>query len=84
MKQRTSNRIFLALALVFGVLIGSVGTGAVLAYQGHMFAAKDDLNAAKNQLNMAERDKSGHRTNAVNLINQAIGEVNAGIAAGAQ
>jgi hypothetical protein len=61
-----------------------VGAGTALAVQSHMVNARGDLQAALNQLNMAVPDKAGHRVNAINLVNQAIGQVNAGIAAGAQ
>ena len=37
---------------------------------------------AVNELNQAEHDKGGHRENAVGLVQQAINQVNLGIAAG--
>ena len=49
-----------------------------------MHNALNALYTAKNQLNMAQADKGGHRVNAINLVNQAIGETRAGIAAGAR
>ena len=48
--------------------------------QPHMQRAIADLQAARAELNAAERDKGGHRTTAVGLIDQAIGEVRAGMA----
>jgi len=69
---------------VLGLLLGIAVTGTAWAYQTHMHNALNALHTAKNELNMAERDKGGHRTTAVNLIDQAIGEVQAGIAAGAR
>jgi hypothetical protein len=51
-----------------------------MANQPHMENALSDLNAARNQLNVAVADKGGHRDNALNLVNQAIGQVQAGIA----
>jgi hypothetical protein len=69
-----------ATALSFSFL----GAGTAYAVQTHMFNARDDLNNAVNELNMAIPDKGGHRVNAINLVNQAIGEVNAGIQVGAQ
>ena len=68
--------------LLFGLVLGIALTGAVWAAQPHMQNALADLNAAKHQLQMAATDKAGHRVNALNLVNQAIGEVQAGIAAG--
>ena len=56
--------------------------GGVVAAQPHMMNALHALENAKSQLQEAAADKGGHRVNAINLINQAIGEVNAGIAAG--
>ena len=41
------------------------------------------LQSARSELNMAEHDKGGHRTAAVNLVNQAITQVQAGMAVGA-
>jgi trans-2-enoyl-CoA reductase len=66
-----------ATALSFSFL----GAGTAYAVQTHMFNARDDLNNAVNELNIAIPDKGGHR---VTVVNQAIGEVNAGIQAGAQ
>jgi hypothetical protein len=56
--------------------------GTVVATQPHMNNALHALQNAKAELQEALADKGGHRMNAINLINQAIGEVNAGIAAG--
>lgn len=78
---RTSTKIVAASMLVIGCLVGGE---AVLAFQGHMFAARNDLREARAQLITAIPDKAGHRVNAINLVNQALGEVNQGIAAGAQ
>jgi hypothetical protein len=55
------------------------GSGRV---QGHMVNALNDLQAANNELSQASHDKGGHRVNAIQLVNQAINEVNAGIAVG--
>ena len=45
-----------------------------------MVSALKDLNAARTQLAAAVADKGGHRDNAINLVNQAISQVQAGIA----
>jgi hypothetical protein len=50
--------------------------------QGHMVNALQSLNAANNELSQASHDKGGHRVSTMRLINQAINEVNAGIAVG--
>ncbi len=65
------------------VLLGAgIGTGVAIADQPHMQNALNDLNAAQNQLQIAIPDKAGHRVNAINLVGQAINEVNLGIQAG--
>lgn len=60
--------------LAFGILIGHA-----MAYQEHMHAALDALRTAKGELEMAERNKGGHRENALRLTQSAIDEVQAGI-----
>jgi hypothetical protein len=40
------------------------------------------LNRASTELNAAEADKGGHRVKAMNLVNEAIAETQAGITAG--
>jgi hypothetical protein len=47
-----------------------------------MQAALRALRNANGELNAALPDKGGHRVNAINLVNQAITETEAGIAAG--
>ncbi len=44
--------------------------------------ALDSLNTAKSELQVATRNKGGHRATALRLVNQAIGETEAGIAVG--
>ena len=61
-----------------------LGAGTAFAIQQHMFNARDDLNNALTELQQAEPDKGGHRVQAIDLINQAIGQVNLGIQVGAQ
>ena len=41
------------------------------------------LNSARTQLGDASSDKAGHRVKALQLVDEAIGEVRAGIVAGA-
>jgi hypothetical protein len=68
----------------FGLLIGAASTGVALAYQGHMHAALNALNRAQTQLQTAIPDKDGHRDAAMKLVQQAIGETQQGIVAGAK
>ncbi|HYW71828.1 MAG TPA: hypothetical protein VE961_12380 [Pyrinomonadaceae bacterium] len=49
--------------------------------QPHMQAALDALKSARQNLDKAEADKGGHRAKAIELVNHAIDEVNAGIQA---
>jgi hypothetical protein len=44
-----------------------------------MQAALHHLQEAQEELRVAEHDKGGHRSNAIKLVEQAIGEVDAGI-----
>ena len=67
-----------------GLFIGLVVTGTAWAYQSHMQNALGNLYTARTQLNRAMDDKAGHRISAINFVNQAIGQVRAGIAAGAR
>ncbi|MGC8484416.1 MAG: hypothetical protein ACP5O6_02080, partial [Candidatus Baltobacteraceae bacterium] len=68
-------------ALLFiGLVLGSVVTAYAFERQPHMQMALSALNRAAAQLNAAQRDKGGHRAAAFNLVEQAIGQVRAGIA----
>jgi hypothetical protein len=81
-KQKESDQnmktrsILAALFLIIGA--ATVGL-AVPPDQPYMQAAKADLQTARAELQMATRDKGGHRAKAVGLVNSAIAEVNAGI-----
>lgn len=78
------SRVRFAAALAGGVLVGALAAGTAFAVQRHMLNARADLYAANRQLQMALPDKGGHRVSAMNLVEQAISEVNAGISAGAE
>jgi hypothetical protein len=67
-----------ALAIVFAIFFGVVGAGTALAVQGHMLNARSDLNSALVELNAATANKGGYRANAINLVRQAITQVNLG------
>lgn len=66
-------------ALLLGV---GFTAGSVVAAQPHMINALHALQNAQAQLQEASADKGGHRVTTMRLINEAIGEVQAGIAAG--
>lgn len=69
--------------LLVGLVCGAALTTGAFAYQSHMVNARNSLHTAWNQLNAAVPDKAGHRVNAMNLVQQAITQVNQGITAGA-
>jgi hypothetical protein len=71
----------LAAAAAAGALLplASREAEARVEAQPHMRAALNSLQAAKNQLQRATHDKGGHRVKAIQLVDQAIGEVQAGI-----
>jgi hypothetical protein len=64
-------------AAVSGALIENVHAG-----QPHMENALQALRNARHQLEIAEPDKGGHRERAIQTIDSAIAEVQAGIDAG--
>lgn len=74
--------------LVLAFAVGVMAAGGVLiqnaqaANQPHMYSALDHLRAARHQLEVALDDKGGHRVKAIAIIDNAIGEVKDGIAAG--
>jgi hypothetical protein len=74
----------LAVVAAGAMITGGLMTGTAMAYQGHMFNALHALENADAQLQEASANKGGHRENAINLVNQAIAEVKAGIAVGAE
>jgi Tfp pilus assembly protein PilX len=69
-------------SLVLMTLIGAMGLQSVWADQPNMRAALAHLREAKAALQRAEHNKGGHRERAIEIINHAIAEVEAGLAAG--
>ncbi len=63
-------------ALIAGGLAGGV---AQAEYQGHMMQARRVLLAARHQLQIADRDKGGHRIAALRAVNEALRQVDIGI-----
>lgn len=72
--KKLSVALLIALSLVLGFTAGRAS-----ADQPHMQAAKDDLNAALDELKQAEPNKGGHRERAMGFVNQAMIEVQLGI-----
>ncbi len=77
MLRRFLSVLILAAALAIGYMAGQVS-----AKQPHMKAALQHLQAARSQLQQATHDKGGHRAKALELTQNAINEVQAGIQAG--
>jgi|SRR5580765_3550702 len=61
------------------VLLGMVAIAGAVPDQPMMRAARADLQTAKRELQQALADKGGHRVKAIDLVNRAIAEVNAGM-----
>jgi hypothetical protein len=81
--QISKVRLAVAGALT-AITFSLLGAGTAYAYQEHMFNARNDLQQGLNELQQAEHDKGGHREQAVNLVQQAIDQVNQGIQWGQQ
>ena len=86
MSTYRSTAIVIIMALVTGYALGvAVGGDGFIstAYadrQPHMLAALDSLREARGHLNQATDDKGGHRAKALNRTNEAINQVEKGIA----
>jgi|HubBroStandDraft_6_1064221.scaffolds.fasta_scaffold203746_1 hypothetical protein len=78
MIQRSRLRLGV-FALLFALCFAAIGAGTVLAAQTYMINARNDLRSALTNLEDAQTNKGGHRVNAINLVKQAINEVNIGI-----
>jgi hypothetical protein len=76
-----STRLMLIAAGV--AMVASFAAGFALAAQPNMQAALKALRNSKVDLEAALPDKAGHRVKAIGLVDQAIAEVQAGTAAGA-
>ncbi|HLZ05984.1 MAG TPA: hypothetical protein VKR55_28025 [Bradyrhizobium sp.] len=66
--------------LLGAVIASSVGIGYAIGAQPHMAATVTMLQSAHAELVKASPNKGGHRARALALIDQAIGEVRAGMA----
>jgi hypothetical protein len=76
------RRLTSLLGLGAVILLGFLG-GRAVADQPHMIAARDHLRRARVELDRADADKGGHRVAALRRVDEAIAEVEAGIAYGA-
>ena len=68
------------IALLGATISTGVGIGYAIGAQPHMGASIALLQSARGELQAATPNKGGHRERAIGLIDQAIGEVRAGIA----
>jgi len=73
-RSSTLLGLFLIVALFAGFFAGRAH-----AAQSHMVSARGHLRAARHELELALADKGGHRERAIGIIDNAIGEVDAGI-----
>jgi hypothetical protein len=82
----TDMKIFTKAALAAGGMAVAMGVGFAVgqaqADQPHMQNALNELQAARGELQVASRNKGGHRVNAIRLTDEAIAEVQAGMAVG--
>jgi hypothetical protein len=76
----TMRRTVLRAALLTLVLAAGFVAGQLSAAQPRMQSALKDLRSARSELNAATADKGGHRGRALALVNDAIAEVERGIA----
>ncbi len=67
-------------ALLAGIIATSMGIGYAIGAQPHMAETLGLLQSARSELARATPNKGGHRERALGLIDNAIGEVRAGIA----
>ena len=75
MMNSSTRKILLGAAIA-----ASMGIGYAIGAQPHMEASVGLLQNARAELAAATPNKGGHREKAMGLIDQAIGEVRAGIA----
>ena len=66
--------------LLGAAIASSVGIGYAIGAQPHMTETITILQSARAELAKATPNKGGHRERALGLIDQAIGEVRAGMA----
>jgi len=75
MKNSCARKVLLGAAIA-----ASMGIGYAIGAQPHMEASIGLLQNARAELAAASPNKGGHRERALGMIDQAIGEVRAGIA----
>ena len=78
--MKTSRSRIVVACLLCAVLLSGFLLGRASADQPHMQAALEHLREAKGELVRADVDKGGHRARAIVLVNDAIAQVEKGIA----
>ena len=78
--MKTSRSRIVVACLLCAVLLSGFLHGRASADQPHMQAALEHLREAKGELERADVDKGGHRARAIVLVNDAIAQVEKGIA----
>lgn len=73
---KVSATLLLITALALGMI--AISPSAFAQRQEHMDVALEHLHRAKEALERAEHDKGGHREAAINLVDQAIRQVEEG------
>ena len=73
------RRTLFALLVLFILVAGFVAGCASGGGQPHMAAALDHLRSARSELQAAEANKGGHRERAIEIVDSAIAEVQAGM-----
>ena len=71
---------FVRKTLLGAAIAASMGIGYAIGAQPHMSAGIGLLQSARTEIVAATPNKGGHRERAIGLIDQAIGEVRAGMA----
>jgi hypothetical protein len=79
-KENEMTTSFARKMLLGAAIAASMGIGYAIGAQPHMSESIALLQSARGELQAATPNKGGHRERAMGLIDQAIGEVRAGIA----
>lgn len=75
--MKTNKLAVVTMTIIITVSLTAISASAL--DQPNMTAARNDLNKADNALRKATSDKGGHRKRALELISQAVTEINRGI-----
>jgi hypothetical protein len=78
--QLVEERIMLRRAVASVAVVLFVATSVLAQEHPQMESAKKDLESAKSQLQAAADDYGGHRKQAIELIDKALGQINQGLA----